>query len=145
MPEINKDWIAEQLQGAKVKVGSGKAIIKLLEAWSEIPKLSDNMVDEVLSVFSVLAKGHSIVKEENEEDYTWVPLQPGKVVVGDVVRVKADAYDNELGPIHNGRRGKVVGIRYGEIYIKSTDGKTPTIDGTAYSPYKLEKRIYIGK
>lgn len=145
MPEINREWVAEQLQAAKVKVGSGKAIIKLLDAWSDIPKLSDNMVDEVLTVFSALAKGHAFVEEQNEEDYVWVPLQPGKVVVGDEVRVKMDAYSAELGPIHNGRRGKVVGIRYGEIYVKSTDGRSPAIDGTPYSPYKLEKRVYIGK
>jgi hypothetical protein len=144
MPEINDEWIKEQLQAAKVKVGSGKAIIKLLEAWRSIPNLSDNMVDEVLTVFPKLAKGYQIAEEENDDDYIWIPVQPGQIVVTDEVRVKSDAYSGDAGPIHNGRRGKVVGVRYGEIYVKSTDGKLPEIDGTAYSPYKLEKRVRKG-
>src|SRR6056300_958034 len=108
MPEVNYEWIKEQLQAAKVKVGSGKAIIKLLEAWEEVPKLSDNMIEEVLTVFPQIARGHAIKEEENEDDYIWIPLQPGQITVTDVVRVKADAYSDELGPIHNGRRGTVV-------------------------------------
>ena len=43
MPEINREWVVEQLQAAKVKVGSGKAIMALLEAWETLPDLSDNM------------------------------------------------------------------------------------------------------
>lgn len=141
MPEVNYEWIKEQLQAAKVKVGSGKAIIKLLEAWESIPKLSDNMTEEVLTVFSQIARGHAIKEEENEDDYTWISLQPGQIVVGDVVRVKADAYEDKLGPIHNGRRGTVVAVRYGDVIFNDTDGKTPELKGVHYSPYKLEKRV----
>lgn len=142
MPEVNKEWVADQLQAAKVKVGSGKAIIKLLETWSEIPSLSDAMTEEVLSVFSKLARGVVFTVEENEDDYIWVPLQPGQITVGDVVRVKADAYqDPKLGPIHNGRRGTVVAVRYGDVIFNDTDGKKPELKGVHYSPYKLEKRM----
>ena len=141
MPEVNYEWIKEQLQGAKVKVGSGKAILKLLETWEEIPKLSDNMKKEVLEVFPQLAQGFSIVEEENENDYAWIPLQPGQITVGDVVRVKADAFEDKLGPIHNGRRGTVAAVRYGDVIFNDTDGKTPELKGVHYSPYKLEKRV----
>ena len=141
MPEVNYEWIKEQLQGAKVKVGSGKAILKLLETWEEIPKLSDNMKKEVLEVFPQLAQGFSIVEEENENDYAWIPLQPGQITVGDVVRVKADAFKDKLGPIHNGRRGTVAAVRYGDVIFNDTDGKTPELKGVHYSPYKLEKRV----
>ena len=141
MPEVNDEWIKEQLESAKVKIGSGKAILALLEAWKKIPKLSDAMADEALSVFSKLARGHNIKEEDSDDNYIWIALQPGQVTVADVVRIKADAYSGDAGPIHNGRVGKVVGIRYGEIYVKSTDGKSPEIDGTPYSPYKLEKRV----
>lgn len=141
MPEINHEWIKEQLQAAKVKVGSGKAIIKLLQTWEELPKLSDNMAEETLTVFSMLARGHVIKEEENEDDYTWIPLQPGQISVADVVRVKADAFRDELGPIHNGRRGTVVAVRYGDIIFNDTDGKIPELKGVHYSPYKLEKRV----
>lgn len=141
MPEIDKKWIMEQLESAKVKVGSGKAILKLLEAWSEIPELSDKMAEEVLTVFPKLALGHILKVEESEEDYLWIDLQPGQVTVGDVIRVKADAYSDKLGPIHNGRRGTVVAVRYGDIIVNSTDGKAPELKGVHYSPYKLEKRV----
>jgi hypothetical protein len=71
----------------------------------------------------------------------WIPLQPGQVTVADVVRVKADAFSDKLGPIHNGRKGTVVAVRYGDIIVNSTDGKTPELKGVHYSPYKLEKRV----
>ena len=141
MPEINREWLVEQLQAAKVKVGSGKAIMKLLEAWEELPKLSANQEEEVLTIFPLLAKGFTIVEEEDEEDNTWINLQPGQITVSDVVRVKADAFEDKLGPMHNGRRGKVVAVRYGDVIFNSTDGKSPELKGVHYSPYKLEKRV----
>lgn len=141
MPEINREWVIEQLQAAKVKVGSGKAIMKLLEAWEEIPELSDNIREEVLRVFPLVAKGVVLKLEESDDDYTWIPLQPGQISVGDVVRVKADAFSDKLAPIHNGRRGTVVAVRYGDVIFNDTDGKNPELKGVHYSPYKLEKRI----
>jgi len=141
MAEVNYEWVKEQLQAAKVKVGSGKAIIKLLEAWESVPDLSEKMMEEVLTVFPKLVQGHSIVEEENENDYMWVNLQPGQIVVGDVVRVKSDAFSDKLGPLHNSRRGTVVAVRYGDVIFNDTDGKSPELKGVHYSPYKLEKRI----
>lgn len=141
MPEINRDWVAEQLELAKVKVGSGKAIMRLLDTWSEIPELSENMTKEVLSIFPVLAMGHTLREKENEEDYTWIPLQPGQITVGDTVRVRSDAFSDKLGTLHNGRRGTVVAVRYGDVIFNDTDGKKPELKGVHYSPYKLEKRI----
>lgn len=141
MPEINYEWVKEQLEAAKVKIGSGKAIMKLLAAWEEIPKLSENMTEETLTVFSKIAMGHAIKEEENEDDYIWIPLQPGQITVTDVVRIKADAFRDNLGPLHNGRRGIVVAVRYGDVIFNSTDGKSPELVGVHYSPYKLEKRV----
>lgn len=141
MPEINREWIIEQLQAAKVKVGSGKAIMKLLDVWEELPDLSPKMKEEILSTFPLLAQGVVLVEEETDNDYTWTPVLPGQISIGDVVRVKADAFTDKLGPIHNGRRGTVVAVRYGDIIFNDTDGKTPVLRGVHYSPYKLEKRI----
>ena len=141
MPEIDREWVAEQLQAAKVKVGSGKAIIKLLEVWNELPELSESMTNEVLTVFPKIALGHAIKEEESEDDFIWIPLQPGQITVGDIVRVKSDAYTDKLGPIHNGRRGTVAAVRYGDVIFNDTDGKKPELKGVHYSPYKLEKRI----
>jgi hypothetical protein len=141
MPELNQEWIKEQLTAAKVKVASGKAVLKLLAAWEELPELSPAIVEEVLSVFPVLARGHALKQEESDDDYRWIDAQPGGIIVGDVVRVKADAYTEKLGTVHNGRVGKVIAVRYGDIIVNSTDDKKPPLAGAHYSPYKLEKRV----
>ena len=138
MPEVNNEWVRAQMQEARVKVGVGNAVIKLLEQW-ETMKLSDNQTKDTLDLFSKLALGHSIVPEKPDE--LWVDAQPGSILVGDEVRVKADAYDGSTGAIHNGRRGKVVGVRYGDIIFKSIDDKTPVLDGAHYTPHLLQKRI----
>jgi hypothetical protein len=141
MPELNHEWIKEQLEAAKVKVGSGKAILKLLSTWEELPALSPRILAEVLEVFPKLVLGEPLTAEELEDDYYWVDLQPGNIVVGDIVRVKTDAFLEKLGTIHNGRRGSVVGVRYGDVIFNDTDGKNPPLKGVHYSPYKLEKRL----
>jgi hypothetical protein len=141
MPELNDEWIKEQLEAAKVKVGSGKAILKLLETWQELPKLSPALISEILEVFPKLVLGQPLTVEESDEDYYWVDVQPGNIKVGDTVRVKIDAFSEKLGTIHNGRKGTVVGVRYGDVIMNDTDGKTPALKGVHYSPYKLEKRI----
>ena len=138
MPEVNIDWVKSQMEEAKVKVGVGNGVLKLLEKWQGIT-LSDSQAKDVLELFSKLALGHSILPEKLDE--VWVDAQPGAIIVGDEVRVKADAYDGSTGAIHNGRRGKVVGVRYGDIIFKSMDDKTPVLDGTHYTPHLLQKRI----
>jgi hypothetical protein len=138
MPEVNFDWVKGQMQEAKVKVGVGTAILKLLETWNEM-KLSNNQVKETVELFTKLAVNHSILPEKPDE--VWADAQPGAILVGDEVRVKSDAYDGDTGVIHNGRRGKVVGVRYGDIIFKSNDGKMPVLDGTHYTPYQLQKRV----
>ncbi len=85
----------------------------------------------------------SIAVVETPKDEIWEDARPGFLKVGDEVRVKADAFEDELGQLHNGRRGKIVGVRYGDIIIKTIDGKEPVLDGSHYSPYKLEKLVAI--
>jgi hypothetical protein len=139
MPEVNFDWVRQQMQEAKVKIGTGTALLELLEVWNN-QKLTDNQVKEVIEYFSKLASGTNIY-EEVVVDEVWVPAQPGQVIVGDQVRVLPNAFTDKTGVLHNGRRGVVIAIRYGDIIFKSTDGKTPVLEGVHYSPYKLEKRI----
>lgn len=141
MPELNREWIKEQLEAAKVKVGSGKAILKMLDAWEGLPSLSPAILKEVLDVFPKLVSGIPLSEEESEDDYQWIDLKPGNIVVGDIVKVKLDAFSEKLGTIHNGRRGVVIGIRYGDVIVNDTDKKSPSLKGVHYSPYKLEKRI----
>jgi hypothetical protein len=140
MPEANYEWVRQQMEEAKVKVGSGKAVLRLLAAWEEETKLSENLSKEAIEVFSKLALNHAL-SSPVKVDEVWVPAQPGQITVGDEVRVLSDAFTDQAGTIHNGRRGKVAAIRYGDVIFKSTDGKSPELDGVHYSPYKLEKRI----
>lgn len=140
MPEVNPEWVRQQLQEAKAKVGSGNAALKLLETWADL-KLTPNQAAEAVELFSKLALNHSLTAQAESKDELWVPLQPGQIVVGDQVRVLSDAFSDDSGSIHNGRRGKVIAVRYGDVIINSTDGKKPELKGVHYSPYKLEKRI----
>lgn len=137
MPKVNSDWIREQFQAARVKVGSGNAVLTLLETWAAI-ELDDELAKEAVEIFSSVALGHSLIEENVDE--VWGPAQPGFIAVADEVRVLPDAFDGEVGTIHNGRRGKVVAIRHGDVVVMMTDGKEPFLDSAHYSPYKLEKR-----
>lgn len=137
MPDISEDWVREQFQAAQVRVGAGNAVLKLLETWRGIT-LSEKMSKEAIEIFSKVALGHSILPETPGE--VWGPAQAGFIQVADEVRVMSDAFEGALGQIHNGRRGKVVAVRHGDVIFKSTDGLEPDLDSVHYSPYKLEKR-----
>jgi hypothetical protein len=138
MPKIDNNWVIEQMQASRVRVGSGNAVLALLKTWESVDEDYDLQV-EAIDVFCKLALGHAII--EKNEDEVWGPAQPGFMSVGDQVRVKADAFSGDTGVLHNGRRGKIVAIRHGDIIFKSTDGKEPLLDSVHYSPYNLEKRI----
>lgn len=138
MPNIDEDWVKQQFQASKVRVGVGNSVLKLLSAWSEM-KLSEAAAKEAVEIFSKLALNHSLVEPNTNE--TWVPAQPGFIKVGDDVRVMSNAFSDDTGRIHNGRRGKVVAVRYGDVIFRSNDDKQPFLDGVHYSPYKLEKRM----
>ena len=140
MSTVDFDWVKEQLTIARTKRGPGDAVIKLLEAWSEID-LPEELVGETVDTFSSLAKGHALVDTVAESDEVWTPAMAGHIKVADQIRVKKDAYDGKLGKVHNGRRGVVIAIRYGDIIVNSTDNKTPKLDGAHYAPHSLEKRV----
>ena len=142
MSKLDLLWVKQQIQAAKVKKPVGNSILSLVEHFEETnEQLTEDDKKRVVEVFSVVALGHTIVKEEKNEH--WVPLQPGRISVSDVVRVRSDAFDGALGKVHNGRKGVVVAIRYGDVIFKSTDGKTPVLDGTHYSPHALEKLVAL--
>jgi hypothetical protein len=138
MRKVDYAWVREQLQNRKARVGVGTTVLALLEAW-ESGKHTEKQNEEVIEIFSKLAMNMPLIEENKEE--VWIPLQPGFISVGDNVRVKIDAFKDDTGRIHNGRRGKVVAVRYGDVIFKSTDNREPILDGTHYSPYQLEKRV----
>ena len=139
MPKNDVDivWVQEQFRGVRARKVVGEAVLKLLDAWEELEVAAED-VSEVVRTFAELAQGHSLLPEESEE--VWVEARQGFVRVGDIIRIRHDAYDGESGKIHNGRIGRVVGVR-GDIIMRSTDDKHPFIDGAHYPAAKVEKRV----
>lgn len=139
MTKINEEWVREQFAQAGVKLGIGNAVLKLIHAWKDV-SVKDSDIPVVIEIFSKLLRGHSLAKEQ-ETGGIWVPVRRGDIKVADYVRVKADAFDGELGMIHNGREGTVTAIRSGDIIVKATDDRIPPLDGAHYQPEKLEKLV----
>jgi hypothetical protein len=145
MPEVDMNWVKQQLTNNKTKRVVGDTVIKLLSTWSEVksvdpdPDKNQASLNEIVELFSKLALGHALIKEN--KNINWTPAQAGALVIADEVRVKWNAFDGEKGKTHNGRVGKIVSIRYGDIIVKTTDGKEPMLEGFHYTPQQLEKRI----
>lgn len=139
MAEVNTDWIKEQLTVNKTKKIVGDSVLKLIETFESLKPTTEQNIKDTVEIFSKLALGYPLVKEDKNE--IWEPVQPGFIKVADHVRIKLDAFVGEKGISLNGRRGRVVGIRYGDIVIKTNDGKTPVLDGTHFLPENLEKLV----
>lgn len=135
---LDMKWVKEQLQAARVRKPVGDATMQLIELVDSI-ELTDEQREQAVEMFSKLALGHAHVKINKKE--IWTPARPGDIKVADQVRVRADAFSGELGTVHNGRRGVVVGVRYGDVILKSTDNKEPVLNGAHYSPHALEKLV----
>jgi hypothetical protein len=140
MKNLDMNWARTQLENAKIPADAGNSIVQLLELWSKLEH-RDEVDSKVVDLFSKICQSIAVVDTPTNE--IWEDARPGFLKVGDEVRVKSDAFDDELGRLHNGRRGRIVGVRYGDIIIKTTDGKEPTLDGSHYSPYKLEKLVAV--
>ena len=140
MGKVNYNWVKEQFAKASVTVGAGNAVLDLLKTWEKSEPKDLEQAKKAVEIFSKVALGHSLVKE-NSVDEVWEEVRPGFIKVADVVRVKHDAFVGDLGVIHNGRVGKIVAIRSGDIIFKSTDDLEPALDSVHYQASKLEKRI----
>lgn len=138
MPEVDFEWVKAQLTKSKTRQNVGDAVLTLLTAWEalDLPEAAES---SVIEKFSALAEGKA--QDDPETTAKWFPVQIGaQLAVGDIVRVRADAFTRELGVTHNGRVGKVVAKRSGDIIVDSTDGVVPALVGTHYQANKLEVR-----
>lgn len=140
MPTGSNEWRAEQMQAAGVRPEVRTAVLRLFEVWDTMNHTAETAA-ETAQTFASLAVGHAIFVETPKAEEQWVDAQPGALVVGDVVRVKSNAFDGSTGEIHNGRVGRIVGIRYGDIIVKTSDSREPHLDAARYSPHHLEKRV----
>ncbi len=141
MSELNLDWVKEQLTQNKTRKMTGDAVLELLSAWKKIKKPpKTDISEEVVELFSKLALGYALVKEDKNE--TWVQAQAGDIKIADTIRIKFNAFSETSGKYHlNGRKGKIVGLRYGDIIIKTDDEKVPIVDGLHLRPENVEKKI----
>lgn len=138
--KIDLEWVKRQFVAKRVSQASGTAVLRLLELWNTMNH-TEATAKETVDVFSKVALGHALVEESDE--VVWEAVRPGFIKTGDTVRVRSDAFDGEIGLIHNGRIGRVVAIRYGDIIVRSTDGLEPLLDGTHYSPHMLERKVSL--
>ena len=139
MNSVDYEWVKEQLTKARTRKGPGDAAIELLKTWETID-IPEELQSEAVKVFSSLAQGHALVSEGAKEE-VWVPAVAGSMKVADQVRVKTDAFSGSLGKMHNGRRGVVIAIRYGDIIVNSTDNHKNKLSGAHYAPHHLEKLV----
>jgi ribosomal protein L21E len=139
MAEVDNDWVRSQLTENKTKKVVGDSVLKLLATWEQLKQPTDKNAKDIINIFSKLALGHSIVEDNPNEK--WIVAQAGYIKVADTVRVRSNAFDGEQGKAYNGRRGRVVGVRYGDVIVKTDDGKTPVLDGIHFKPENLEKLV----
>lgn len=139
MAKVDIDWVKQQFAKAKVRVGIGMAVLELLKTWETI-NLTGKDAEQALKILSQVGLGHALVNDENK---VWIDAQAGFMKVGEIVRVKANAFEDELGTIHNGREGIVVALRSGDVIVNSTDEILPALSGSHYRPDKLQKLVAI--
>lgn len=139
MPSIDRQWVYEQLTENKTKKLVGDAVLKLLDTWDSI-SASPEDAKKIVEIFSRVGLNVPII-ERVSKDEVWVNARPGDIKVGDEVLVKDDAFTHDHAHMHNGRRCRVVAIRYGDIICNSIDGAKPELLGSHYSPAHLLKLV----
>ena len=137
--ELDLSWVKTQLADARVPAAVGKAIMALIAVWAELKFPNEKQRDMALELFSKLAKTESI---HTDTEHQYAPVMVGfNVQVGNIVRVRSDAFQGAAGQMHNGRVGRVIAKRSGDIIVNSTDGKKPELSGAHYPPSALEIRV----
>lgn len=138
--ELDLSWASDQIAKARVPVPVGNALLSLLRVWGEMSFPTEAQQEQALDLFGRLARAEVVVEDDPG---AWTPVRPGMMIkIGDTVRVKKDAFTGPAGQMHNGRRGRVVAKRYGDIIIKTTDERTPQLDSAHYPPDMLELKTF---
>jgi hypothetical protein len=68
--QVNYEWVKEQFIEAKVRVGVGKGVLKMLETWETLD-LTPEQARQVLELLQDLAMGHSLVVVAKDEVWVW--------------------------------------------------------------------------
>ena len=132
----DRQWVERQLLDAGVDPSVEQAVVALVEVLDDAD-LSEAQAQEAARLFAELARGRHLVPERVQGPASWQPAVPGHVRPGNRVRVRADAFDGAVGPLHNGREGVVVEVGGGDVIVRTTDGQEPALMAH-YSPHVLE-------
>ena len=133
--DLDLTWAQDQVAAARVPVPVGVATLALLKAWGELSFPNQAQQEQALKLFAQLARNEAVVEDDRE----WKPVQIGFMLcVGDTVRVRKDAFTDPARRGLNGRIGKVVAKRSGDIIVRSTDEKKPFLDSAHFQPTALE-------
>ena len=74
-------------------------------------------------------------------DDLWTGVEMKDIRVGDVLRVRKDAYTGKAAEAHNGRLVKVIDRKDGDVVVHTIDMKLPYMTGTRHAPYRLERKV----
>ena len=136
------EHLREKLKEARVKQEVRWLVEKVsISLWQELERIksSDEDRDKALELIAKLAKGHDI--KEDEDQSVWIQAKPGALTVGDYVRVKKDAFSHQPAASHNGMEGRIVALRYGDVYVKYNEVASITgMNSVKHSADSLEKR-----
>lgn len=69
----------------------------------------------------------------------WEDSHIAEMQIGDIVKVKDNAYKKDIGKMHNGRICEIIEISYGDVVVRSIDDRLPVLGRTHHSPNVLQK------
>ncbi len=133
----NEKWLAAQFEADKTDAAVANLIIAHLKTWESLD-VKEGKEDDILERFVKLAKGQMIA--DPEPDAKWLSGAVQTPGVGQTVRVPPDKFTGHRGQALNGRVGKVVAVRYGDVIFNTTDD-LEYIEGIRLRPHELEIKI----
>jgi hypothetical protein len=144
-----RDWAEHQLREAGYDSDHFVAALVegILDNVDYLYDASPDAAEKAVRIASKLMVGQPLTEtewtqEKLDEGYRWVPVFPRSIQMGDVVRVRQDAYSEPERAPHNGKQGKVSAIRNG-IHVIYDDLAGKTAMGVLHQPDKLERRIKV--
>lgn len=137
MKDTKWGWVSKQLEASALDQQTSDAVVYVLERLRK-EELSDEQEVAALQAAVALAQGHSIAVAREEE--RWGPVIPGDYAIKDTVRVRANAFEGEMGQLHNGKRGRVVAARNGFVVVVLDDSPSSEIQ-MHYWPEHLERLL----
>jgi hypothetical protein len=143
------DWAREQLREAGYEETNVAHLVrKVHETLAPYAHQDTERTMDAMPVIARLLQGQPLTEEYWTADrlaqrtHRWIRALPNSLTPGDVVRVRPDAYeiDGNLAG-HNGRVGRVAGIRGGVLV--TYDGTQGARMGYRHSADKLERQVPI--